>query len=68
MINKKINNSFKSLKEPVRWFPKINYIETGPTLISFDQIENTDSWREEFSRMFLRKEFPHFNKFLERSR
>lgn len=44
MINKKINNSFKSLKEPVRWFPKIHYIETGPTLISFDQIENTHSW------------------------
>lgn len=55
MINKKINNSFKSLKEPVRWFPKINYIETGPTLISFDQIENTDSWRRRIFSDVLKK-------------
>lgn len=55
MINKKINNSLKSLKEPVRWFPKINYIETGPTLISFDQIENTDSWRRRIFSDVLKK-------------
>ena len=55
MINKKINNSFKSLKEPVRWFPKINYIETGPTLISFDQIENTHSWRRRIFSDVLKK-------------
>ena len=55
MINKKINNTFKSLKEPVRWFPKINYIETGPTLISFDQIENTDSWRRRIFSDVLKK-------------